>query len=381
MKVLFVESYPHVIMGQQRTLLALLKASKEKGVDPVVACTAEGIYTDKLREEGYSVEIFSYPDTLQVYGGEIYRYGLFKKCKAYLQIFSYVLDIKKKLKDLKVDAVYCNDMRGILTVGVAAKLAGIPVITWDKLDKPHGWLDWVQLPLVNKNLVISDSVRVKYPSFQNKLFDRRITKVHDGAYIDVIDNASSLRTELGFSDDDVVIAIVGTITHRKGHDRLFAILSDLLDYNNKVKVLVVGDIADKETDAQYRDQLPLFNHPSVTKLGYRDDIPNIMQSIDILCVPSRNEGTPLVIMEAMAAYKPVVGADAGGIAEVIEHENTGFVFEGDNREQFLQYLKDLCDSPELVTKMGLLGRKRVEEKFDCYKQLNFAVDEIKKLTY
>ncbi|WP_305818597.1 hypothetical protein [Photobacterium leiognathi] len=143
-----------------------------------------------------------------MYGGEIYRYGIKDKIKTYLQVGKYILSLKDKLKANHIDVVYCNDMRGLLTVGVAAKLCGIPVVIWDKLDKPHGWLDNIQLPLVTKNLIISDSIKNKYPSYQNDFFKNKIVKVHDGAYIDKIDNAKSIREDLGFSDKDILVGIV-----------------------------------------------------------------------------------------------------------------------------------------------------------------------------
>ncbi|CDU11566.1 glycosyltransferase family 4 protein [Vibrio coralliirubri] len=379
MKVLFVESYPQVFMGQQQTMLALLKSAVKRGIVPTVACTAEGIYSKILRDEGFDVITFEYPTSLQVYGGEIYRYGVIKKIQTYAQIIPYVMGIVKKLKALQIDAVYCNDMRGILTVGVAAKLAGIPSITWDKLDKPHGWLDWVQLPLVNRNMVISDSVRVKYPSWQNRFYNKRVVKVHDGAYIDVIDKAINIREELGFTESDIVLAIVGTITERKGHDRLFEALNSLLDTDKNLKVLVVGETADKVVDEEFKNSLLNFDHRNVIKIGYRKDIPSIMKAIDILCVPSRNEGTPLVIMEAMTAYKPVVGSNAGGIAEVIIHNKTGFVFEGSNISLLENYISELINSQEKREQFGHEGRIRVEQYFDRYKQLDIAVDEILEL--
>ncbi|MDW2075368.1 glycosyltransferase family 4 protein [Vibrio sp. 1863] len=368
MKVLFVESYPHVIMGQQRTLLALLKASKDSDIEPVIACTSEGIYTDKVREEGYSVEIFSYPDTLQVYGGEIYRYGITKKCKTYLQIFSYVLNIKKKLKDLKIDAVYCNDMRGILTVGVAAKLAGIPVITWDKLDKPHGWLDQLQLPLVSKNIIISDAVKVKYPSIQKKVFNNKIVKVYEGVDFDAMNSERSVRSEFGFTKNDIVIAIVGSISARKGHDRILSIFPSLYEKNPNIKLLIVGDTSGSDSEVSYKNNLDNSNHKAVIWAGYRKDVPAIMNSIDILIMPSRYEGMGMVGIEAMASCKPVVGANSGGIPEVVEHGETGFIFEGDDLEGFKRHLLTLCESKALREKMGLAGLKRAQRYFDRTKQ-------------
>ncbi len=363
MKVLFVESYPHVIMGQQKTLLALLKASKESDIEPIIACTSEGIYTEKLKEEGYSVQIFSYPDTLQVYGGEIYHYGITKKCKTYLQIFSYVLDIKKKLKKLKIDAVYCNDMRGILTVGVAAKLAGIPVITWDKLDKPHGWLDQLQLPLVSKNIIISDAVKVKYPSIQKKVFNNKIVKVYEGVDFDAINSEQSVRSEFGFTKADIVIAIVGSISARKGHDRILSIFPSLYEKNPNIKLLIVGDTSGSDSEVSYKNNLDNSNHKAVIWAGYREDVPAIMDSIDILIMPSRYEGMGMVGIEAMAAGKPVIGANTGGIPEVVEDGITGFIFDGDDGKEFADKLLQLCNSQELRQTMGLSGLNRAKKYF------------------
>ncbi|HCH1012721.1 TPA: glycosyltransferase family 4 protein [Vibrio parahaemolyticus] len=368
MKVLFVESYPHVIMGQQLTLLALLKAAKDQKVEPVIACTAEGVFTSKLREEEYQVEVFSYPSALQVYGGEIYRYGLFKKLKTYAQIIPYILQLKKRIQALRVEAVYCNDMRAILTVGIAAKLARVPVITWDKLDKPHGWLDKLQLPLVRKNIIISDAVRIKYPSFQQKLYSHKIVKIYEGVNFDQMQSQQCIRSEFGFTKQDTVIAIVGSISKRKGHDRIFSILPSLQKKHKDVKLLVVGDTSGSDSEVNYKKNLPNSNNSGVVWAGYRTDIPEIMNSIDILIMPSRYEGMGMVGIEAMALAKPIVGAKCGGIPEVIEDGVTGFIFDGDNGDDFEDKVLRLCSSIELRKKMGLAGLRRAQQYFDRTKQ-------------
>ncbi|PKH03417.1 hypothetical protein CXF72_06300 [Psychromonas sp. MB-3u-54] len=364
MKVLFVESYPHVIMGQQLTLLALLKAAKAQEIESVVACTAEGIYTTKLREEGYQVEVFPYPTSLQAYGGEIYRYGLLKKCRTYAQIIPYILQLKKQILQLNVNVVYCNDMRGLLTVGVAAKAAGIPVVIWDKLDKPHGWLDKIQLPLVSKNIIISDAVRVKYPVYQQKLLSNKIVKIYEGVHFDEMHSLENIRTEFGFTAQDIVIAIVGSISSRKGHDRIFSIFPSLLTKNHHTKLLVVGDTSGSDSEIKYKNSLENANNKAVVWAGYRQDIPAIMNSIDILIMPSRYEGMGMVGIEAMAFAKPVVGAKSGGIPEVIEHGVTGFIFDGNNSDDFEDKLLRLCGSADLRQEMGLAGLKRAKKYFN-----------------
>lgn len=379
MRILFVESYPQVMMGQQRTLLALLAQCQSKNIEPVVACTDDGLFTQTVKGLGYETLIFSYPDKINVYGGEIYRYGFKDKIKTYLQVGKYILSLKDKLKANHIDVVYCNDMRGLLTVGVAAKRCGIPVVIWDKLDKPHGWLDKLQLPLVSKNIIISDSVLNKYPKLQQKIFSRKIEKVMEGVFIEQFTNVESVRAEFETSDDDVVIAIVGSISERKGHDRLFSIFPQLVDVIPNLKLWVVGEAGNSKKEQQFFEKLPNKGHPNIKFVGFRNDIPQIMNSIDILAVPSRYEGMGMVIVEAMAASKPVVGANCGGIPEVINNDETGYIFNGNDLSDFNHKLLTLCKDKSIRIEMGNKGYQRVISQFDRKEQLNKVIQILKKV--
>ena len=364
MKILFIESYPQVIFGQQKTLLSLLAEATKQGVDCTVACTERGVFTEKLEELNYNLELFRYPAMLSTYGGAIYQYSLVQKIKTAFQLLKYINGIRRKLKAFKPDLVFCNDMRGLLTVGVAAKAAGIPVVIWDKLDKPHGWMDWFQLPLVQKNIIISDSVRVKYPKWQQSFYSNRIEKIYNGAYLDVYMNTSEKRAELGLSSQDIAIAIIGSINSRKAHDRIFSIFPNLYDQNSNIKLFVIGDCSNSPEDIAYMEQLPNRDHVGIEWLGFRADAPELMKSIDILVIPSRYEGMGQVTVEAMASGKPVVGANSGGIPEVVEHGVTGFIFEGDDLEDFESKLLTLCNSKALREEMGMAGLKRAQQYFN-----------------
>ncbi len=378
MKILFIESYPQVIFGQQKTLLSLLDEAKKQGVDCTVACTEHGVFTEKLEELNYKLMLFRYPAMLSTYGGAIYRYGLVQKLKTAFQLLKYINGIRHKLKELKPDLIFCNDMRGLLTVGVAAKAAGIPVVIWDKLDKPHGWMDWFQLPLVQKNIIISDSVRVKYPKWQQSFYAKRIEKIYNGAYLDVYMNTSEKRAELGLSSEDIAIAIVGSINSRKAHDRIFSIFPSLHDKNPNIKLLVIGDCSNSPEDIAYMEQLPNRDHAGIEWLGFRTDAPELIKSIDILVIPSRYEGMGQVTVEAMASGKPVVGANSGGIPEVVEHGVTGFIFQGDDLKDFESKLVTLCASKELREEMGVAGLQRAQQYFNRTTQHQKVIDLLKQ---
>jgi glycosyltransferase involved in cell wall biosynthesis len=374
-RVLFVESYPQGMYGQQKTLSAILKHMKQEAVTPVVAVPFKGTAGKVFQQQSVAVEVIPYPALLKTYGGAIYDYNTAKKAVMYGQLLKYIYRLRKWLLKQNFQLVYCNDMRGIMTVGIAGRLAGLPVVTWDKLDKPHGWMDAVELPLLNEVFIISEAVKNKFPGWQLSRFKNKITLIRNGINIEHFQNGHFIRGELGFNKEDILIGTVGTICRRKGQDRILQIMNDLTEKNNSVHYLVVGTAAG-EADEDYLKTLPCKDNSNVHFLGRREDMPNMMHTLDILAAPSRSEGMGRVIVEAMAAGTPVVGANAGGIKEVILHDKTGFLFEGDNKEELKKQLLGLIKDKQLREKLGAAGKIRSENYFNEKKQIGKIVAKL-----
>ena len=90
-----------------------------------------------------------------------------------------------------------------------------------------------------------------------------------------------------------------------------------------------------------------------------------MQSLDIVVVPSiRPEPFGLVAVEAMASSKPVVGSNAGGLAEIVLHGETGLLFQPGNVTELAQVLEQLVADSALRTRYGQQGRERVQTHYD-----------------
>lgn len=361
---LFVESYPHVLFGQQRTLLSLLERCPETGILPVVAVTGEGVFAEEVRRRGLRLERYGYPETLGRYGGVIHRDRGLDRLRLYAQWAGYLWRIRGGLRGLDLEGVYCNDMRGLLTVGLAARSLGIPVMIWDKLDQPHGWLDWLQLPLVQSNPVISEAVTAKYPAWQRRHYAERIQVVPEGVEISRFDSVPADRGRLPGDPADVRLGIVGSITERKGQDRVLTVFERALPAHPQLRLFIVGDTSGSAEDAAYLASLPLREHPRLHFLGQQADIPLIMKALDLLLVPSRHEGMGMVILEAMAAGLPVIGARAGGIPEVVVDGETGLLFEGDSPEDLLRCIRLLASDAGIRRRMGQAGRTRAETHYD-----------------
>lgn len=363
----FVESYPQVIAGQQRTLMALLGAAPADAPEALVVTPADGIFANRLRADGRHVEVWQQPLLLDRYSGAMYEDGLRGRTGVFRHVAAYVRRLRRELGRVRPAVVFCNDMRGLLTVGVAARLRGIPVMIWDKLDKPHGALDWLQLPLVRCNAVISRAVTSKYPAWQRRLLARRIHVVPNGVDIVAIEAADGAPSDLDLNGAEPVVGLVGTVTPRKGHDRLLAIWPRLHEVVPSAKLIFVGEPATDE-DRRWATTLPNRDHPSIRWLGQRGDVPALMHAFDVLVVPSRHEGMGRVCAEAMAAGKPVLGARTGGIPEVVVDGETGLLFEPDDADDLLAKLVKLCTDEPLRRQLGEAGGRRARAHFDQRRQ-------------
>lgn len=373
--MLFVESYPQAEAGQQVTLEGLLARARGRGIVPIVAAPGEGVYLDRLRARGVSVAVRPQPTAIAAYGGAVYFYGPIRKLAMTATVLRYIWDLKSWIAGLGVAAVYCNDLRGLLTFGVAARLAGRPVVIWDKLDKPHGLYDWLQLPIACRNLVIARAVSAKYPRPAALLYRRRILRVPDGVDIAHFQEArddAGLRASIGLGPDDVVAAIVGSVTPRKGHDLLLDAFERARTACPRLHLLVVGGVAD--TDTAFAAALQARASANVHWLGPRTDMPQVMSGIDILVSPSRHEGMGRVNVEAMAAGKPVVGSAGTGIAEVVVDGETGFLVDPADTDALADRLTRLARDPDLRKRMGAAGRARAAAEFDADRQLTKVLD-------
>lgn len=379
LSVLFVESYPDALAGQQKTLTALLDRAAIHEMRTTILAPSPGAFADKLSAQGYDVDTVPQPSSIGIYGGAIYRYGLIRKLKMVQQGLQYLKQLRSYLLAGNFQAVFCNDLRGLLTVGFAARTVGLPVMIWDKLDKPHGFYDWFQLPIANRNLMISEGIKTKYPIWQRKLWRDRLKVVRDGIsttqFVKVAQ--SDVRRALGLTPSQVVLAIIGTVTERKGHDLILAAFRRAKETQNQLHLLVVG--APDESSIDFAAKLQASATEGVSWLGYREDIHELLSAIDILASPSRHEGMGRVNIEAMACEIPVIGSLGTGIAEVVVDGETGLLVDPSDTEALSDAIIRLSADPDLRRRMGRCGRARVLLEFDVDKQIDTVLEEIRKM--
>jgi glycosyltransferase involved in cell wall biosynthesis len=184
-----------------------------------------------------------------------------------------------------------------------------------------------------------------------------------------------LRKKLGFSEDDLIIVSHSRLTPKNGLDLLIKAFSRIKNYELRIrgenkkretrnlKLLIMGGGHQRgELEGLIRD---LRLGETVTLAGEKPhrEIPDYLAMGDGFCRPARDEGFGISFIEAMACGLPVVGTRVGGIPEVVDEGETGWLVESENEEEVVTALVRLLGDKELRKKMGEKGRKVAVERF------------------
>lgn len=155
----------------------------------------------------------------------------------------------------------------------------------------------------------------------------------------------------------VLVGGVGRLTEQKGFARLVEALEAVPD----ARLVLVGDGPDRPALEQAARDRGVADRLIVT--GWVPDARRWMTALDVLAMPSRWEGLPLAILEAMHAGLPVVASDVGSVADAVLEGRTGFVVDPDDPDALTGRLRDLVASASLRREMGARARARAQQEF------------------
>jgi glycosyltransferase involved in cell wall biosynthesis len=165
------------------------------------------------------------------------------------------------------------------------------------------------------------------------------------------------------------VGTIGVLRHWKGHNYLLEAVPLIIEAIPAARFYIVGAGPGYRRLERQIAQMQLRER--VFLLGHREDIPEILASLDVVVHPSTgNEGVPQSVLQAQAMEKPVVAADAGSIKEVIIDGETGFLISARSPEEIAARVIELCQHRELGARLGKAGRKLVKENFTVEKMLD-----------
>jgi len=173
----------------------------------------------------------------------------------------------------------------------------------------------------------------------------------------------AVRRSLGLDGRVALVGIFGTLDGiRKDHATFLHAFKALQNCGDSpIRGLCVGGGSQFSATRDLARRLGLEDRVIFT--GSRSDVPELMAATDVVVSSSRWEGMPNVIMEAMAAEKPVVATAVGGTPELVVDGKTGFLVEPGDADSMAGRIAELLADPELAARMGRAGKIRIETDF------------------
>jgi glycosyltransferase involved in cell wall biosynthesis len=187
------------------------------------------------------------------------------------------------------------------------------------------------------------------------------------------DGRDESRRYLGIPGDRFAVGWIGRMTAVKRTDDVLIAFKRLRDGGVDAVLCMVGDGPDRPQLEQRAHELGIAR--DTLFLGYQEDVAQFYAAFDALVLPSSNEGTPVSVIEALAAERPVVATLVGGVPDVVRDGEDGFLVEAGATDELADRLRRLARDPALRARMGKQGRDRVLPRY-AVERLVGDVDEL-----
>ena len=181
------------------------------------------------------------------------------------------------------------------------------------------------------------------------------------------------RRYLGIPPDRFAVGWIGRMTAVKRTDDVLVAFKQLRDGGVDACLCMVGDGPDRVQLERRAHELGVVK--DTLFLGYQEEVAPFYAAFDALVLPSSNEGTPVSAIEALAAGRPVVATRVGGVPDVVQEGEDGFLVEPGATDELADRLARLAHDPELRERMGRAGRERVLPRYAVER----LVDDVDRL--
>jgi glycosyltransferase involved in cell wall biosynthesis len=217
--------------------------------------------------------------------------------------------------------------------------------------------------LFTRMITVSNSVRETL--LRCGVAPSKIEVIHHGTDVEAFAQTTlsvrEARAQMGISEDRIAVGIIGRIAPEKGH-RFLLKAAQILGDSYPLQFVVIGNGPDEE--AVRRSVVDLGLRDRVIFTGFRDDVNNATNALDIVAVPSTwNEPCSAVVQQAMALSKPVIGTRVGGTPEMVIEGKTGLLVPPSDSEALAQAIRCLAGDAFLRKRMGKAGHELVEAEF------------------
>ncbi len=278
------------------------------------------------------------------------------------------LRLARRMKTKGCRLAHFHDAHAAATGSLAASWAKVPIrVVARRVDFPLKKNFLSRRKYIRKvDAVIAISEGVKRVLVQGGLDSARVPVVPSGIDFSVYKTdlpRNYLHKECGFEPGDYLVGIVAQLEDHKGHRYLIDAANILKAKTRKVKIVVVGE---GSLRMELTKQAQTLNVKDLVYfMGFRDDIPRILASLDLFVLSSHLEGLGSSIMDAMACRLPVVATRTGGIPELVKNGETGLLVPPRNPEALAEAILTLYRDRRQAARLAQAGCDFVHKHFSA----------------
>lgn len=362
----------NIIPKQKINVMHIIYSLYAGGAEEVIAA-----YCQSHNRDRYNLSVLVITDggplvdRIMSYGVPVFL--LKKKKRLQLTIFWKIFKIMHREK---VDIVHAHNPAGNNWGVIPAKFAGVQVFLRTEHNVYYPGRVTRFYPIINyffslfNHYIISCSDLVRQSQIQHyKVPEYKFITIRNGVIPERFKNENPigyLEKEFGIPENKKVIGTIGALIKQKGHIYLLDAAEIIIKKYPDTYFLLVGDGKEKETLRKLAKTKGI-NH-NVIFAGLRQDIPQILNSLDIFLLPSLWEGLPMVILEAMASKLCIIATNVGGNHEAIIDGKTGFLVESMNPKEIARRIEYVLNDPE--------GAKVIAENAYTFFNEKFTVDKM-----
>ncbi len=277
-----------------------------------------------------------------------------------------IVRLHRILTSRHVDLICTNWEKELRLCGVAGWLANIPVVPSREVDRP------IKSSLMNRLvygrlaraiMLNSEATRATLLASAPWLAGKTSRVVLKGVTPELYEQAapSGVRKELGIDHGEIVVGFVGRLDEQKGLPVLLEAMRMVCADESEIRFVLAGDGPLRARAAEYVRVHNLSG--KVYLLGFREDVPSLMKTFDILIVPSQWEGFGYAALEAMAAGKPVIASDTSSLPEIVQDNVTGLLVPPNSALEFASAVTSLAFDRARQKAFGAAGRERACRMF------------------
>ncbi|MBV9989204.1 MAG: glycosyltransferase family 4 protein [Chitinophagaceae bacterium] len=363
MNILILNS-ASLIYGSTKILITVVQEFRKKGHHVLVVVSEPGPLVDELEKMGIETKIIRLGIIRRKY---VSVPGIFNRIWVMTKAF---FALRKLVRQQKTDLIFSNTT-AVLIGAIVARASGKRHI-WhihETIMKPViicRIIAWLIRHCTEKAIVVSETVLQHWMRYVKDA--SKFALIYNGIDTAPFANKeSAFRAEYGIGNGELLIGVIGMIHYLKGQDYFLQIAGIIAKEHPDARFVIVGD-AFPGYEYLFKKLETLAAEENIQDrviyTGYRTDIINVLNALDILVLPSvLPDSFPTVILEAMAAAKPVVATRQGGAIEMIIPGVTGLLIPIADPAAAAAEMQQLLRNGNLRAEMGMRARKHLAEAF------------------